>query len=391
MAITQKKQVDFGKRSGLKCFPVSMGAMRLPEEEKAIPLVRQAIDAGMVYIDTSRGYGDSEIKLAKSLKEGYRQKVILSSKWSPWNLKVEPSDDTSADCTYRRIIDSMQRLEVEYIDFYQIWAISSPEHYSEAVRKGGMLDGIRRAMDEGLVGHTGFTTHDKPENISRYIDESDWCETILFTYNITNQTYKQVIAKAHKKGIATVVMNPLAGGMLAEKSPVLTQAVKQATDCDNPVEVAHRYLAADTNVDTILCGITKPEDVTSTIANFQKPALSTEEVSAVEQAFKKLLKENLGFCTGCKYCLPCPQGINIPEIMHAVYLDKFLRVPLAAKGHYHWFVHNPRNSNRSAAAAECTECGQCEEKCTQRLKITEHIKYANKIFGNRADANSEPK
>lgn len=381
MAIAQKKQINFGKRSGLKCFPVSMGAMRLPEEQKAIPLVRQAIDAGMVYIDTSRGYGDSEIKLAKSLKNGYRKKVILSSKWCPWNLKVRQSDDTSADCMYSRLLDSMQRLEVEHIDFYQIWGISSPEHYAQAVCKGGMLDGIRRAMDEGLVGHTGFTTHDKPENISRYIDEADWCETILFTYNIVNQTYKQVIAKAHEKGIATVVMNPLGGGMLAENSPVLTQAVKQATGCDDPVEIAHRYLAADTNVDTILCGITKPQDITSTIANYQKPPLSAEQIGAVEEAFGNLSKENLGFCTGCKYCLPCPQGINIPAMMHIVYLNKFLRVPHAAKGQYRWMIDDSQNSNRSAAPAECTECGQCEEKCTQKLKISEQMKYVSQVFG----------
>ncbi len=382
MSITQKKQVDFGKRSGLKCFPVSIGAMRLPEEQKAIPLVRQAIDAGMVYIDTSRGYGDSELKLAKSLKDGYRQKVILSSKWAPWNFKAKESDDTSADCMYRRIIDSMQRLEVEYIDFYQIWAISNPEHYNEVVRKDGMLDGIRRAMDEGLVGHTGFTTHDKPENISRYIDEADWCETILFTYNIINKTYQEVLAKAHRKGIATAVMNPVSGGMLAEKSPVLIHAVKQATGCDDPIEVAHRYLAADTNVDTILCGITKPEDVTSTIANFQKPPLSAEQISAVEEAFKNLSKENMGFCTDCKYCLPCPQGINIPAMMHIVYLEKFLRVPNTAKGHYDWFVHKAQ-SNRSTAPSECTECGQCEEKCTQKLKIIEQMKYASEVFGKK--------
>jgi predicted aldo/keto reductase-like oxidoreductase len=382
MAVTQKKQVDFGKRSGLKCFPVSMGAMRLPEEEKAIPLVRQAIDAGMVYIDTSRGYGDSELKLAKALKDGYREKVILSTKWSPWNLKVEANDDTSADCMYRRIIESMGRLDVDYLDFFQIWAITNPEQYNDTVRKGGMLDGIRRAMDEGLVGHTGFTTHDTPENVSRYIDEVDWCETVLFTYNLLNKKYKNVIAKAHEKGIATVVMNPVSGGLLAENSPVLIDAVKKAVGCDDPIEVAHRYLAADTNVDTILCGITKPEDVISTIENYQKPALSAEEVRAVERVFEELSKENVGFCTECKYCMPCPQGINIPMIMHAVYLDKFLRVPVAARGCYNWFVYMAE-SNRSTNPAECTECGQCEEKCTQGLKIIEEMKYASRVLDKK--------
>ena len=174
--------------------------------------MRQAIDAGLIYIDTCRGYGDSEIKVGKSLKDGYRDKVILSTKWSPWVRKIEEDDDASADCTYKRIIESMERLDVEYLDFYQIWSISKKEHYEQAVAVGGMLDGIKRAVKEGLVGHIGFTTHDSPENVSRYIDEADWCEAILFTYNVLNQTYQEVIAKAHSRGIATVVMNPAGGG-----------------------------------------------------------------------------------------------------------------------------------------------------------------------------------
>ena len=105
MTFTQTKKVDFGQRSGIEVFPVSIGAMRLPEEEKATPLIRQAIDAGMIYIDTSRGYGDSEIKLGKALKDGYRDKVFLSTKCSPWIKKLEPTDDTSAECTYKNILN----------------------------------------------------------------------------------------------------------------------------------------------------------------------------------------------------------------------------------------------------------------------------------------------
>lgn len=228
MSIKQTKQVEFGKRSGLKVHPVSLGGMRFPEDiDQAVALIRQAIDSGMVYIDTSRGYLDSEVKLNKALKDGYREKVILSTKCSPWIKKVEPTDNASADCTFRRIVESMERLGVEYLDFYQIWNILSPECYEKATRKGGMVDGIKKAMDQGLVKHTGFTTHDTPENISRYIDEADWCETILFTYNMLNPTYKDIIAKAHDKGIATVVMNPIGGGMLAEDSAVLKKSRKR--------------------------------------------------------------------------------------------------------------------------------------------------------------------
>ena len=353
--------------------------MRLPAaEDDAVRLMRQAIDAGMTYIDTSRGYGDSEIKVGRSLKDGYREKVILSTKWSPWIQKVEEDDDPSADCTYKRILESMERLDVDYLDFYQVWNIDSEEHYQQAIAKGGMLDGIRRAMNEGLVRHTGFTTHDSPENVSRYIDEADWCEVILFTYNVLNQTYKDVVAKAHEKGIGTVVMNPVGGGILAEGSPVMERALGH----DRLVETAHRYLAGDPNVNTILCGMSKPSDITSTLENYAKPPMTDEERGIVEGVTAKLSKESVGFCTECKYCMPCPQGLNIPGIMHIVYLDRLLQCPEVARFQYRW-VANPEKHN---TASDCTECGECEAKCTQKLDIMEQMKYAAKRLdaGERA-------
>lgn len=374
MEAKQTNPVDFGKRSGLKAHRVSTGAMRLPEDvDEAVELMRKAIDAGMIYIDTSRGYSDSEIKVGKSLKDGYREKVILSTKWSPWVIKVEQDDDASADCTYKRIIESMERLDVEYLDFYQIWSINNEDTFNQATKKGGMLDGIIRAMDEGLIKHTGFTTHDSPENLSKYIEQVDWCEAILCTYSMLNTTYKDVIARAHQKGIATVVMNPTGGGMFADKSAVLKQAVKDAVGIDNVVEAAHRYLSGDENIDTILCGIKKPSDVASTVANFARPPLTAEQRGALEAAMAGLSKKNVGFCTACKYCLPCPEGINIPELLNIIYMARILKVPNFAKECYHWQLSED-NTERSAHPAECTQCSQCGQKCTQKLHIIEELK-----------------
>ncbi len=379
-AIKQTKMVDFGRRSRLKVYPVSIGAMRLPsDDEQAVALMRQAIDAGMIYIDTSLGYGDSEIKVGKSLKGGYRQRVILSTKSSPWNKKTDPPNDSSAERTYRRIIESMERLDVDYLDFYQIWSINNPHHYKEATRTGGMLDGIFHAMNKGLVRHAGFTTHDSPENVSRYIDEADWCEAILFTYNMLDRTYKDVIAKAHEKGIATIVMNPIGGGMLNEGSPMLNEAVKNTLDMDDTVEAAHRYLAGDENVDTILCGISKPSDIVSTIENYCKGSLSVEQRLALEKALVIISKTGMNFCTGCGYCMPCPAGIKIPEMMNVFYLDKMLHVPKKAMEAYNWQM-NPDNCEGSKAPSKCVQCGQCEQKCSQKLKIIDNMKYLAEAY-----------
>jgi len=375
MADKQTKLIDFGKRSGLKVHPVSMGTMRFPkDDQEAVSLIRESIDAGMTYIDTSRGYVDSELKLAKALKDGYREKVILSTKWCPWVLEVEPDDNASAECTYKRILESMNRLEVDKLDFYQVWNIDSRQHYEEATAKGGMLDGIMRAKDEGFIEHTGFTTHDTPENISGYIDDADWCEAILFTHNILNPAYRDVIAKAHSKGIATIVMNPLGGGMLAENSPVLKNAVKKALGHENITEAAHRYLASSEIVDTILCGISKPPDIASTIENFSKPALTANQMKSLEDAMDEISSKSIGFCVDCKYCMPCPQEINIPVMMKVSYFSRFLKLKSRPAELYNW---------QSKSPTECTACGECEEKCTQKLKIIEEMKYLVDKFGKK--------
>ncbi|MCK4999234.1 MAG: aldo/keto reductase [Anaerohalosphaera sp.] len=375
MSAKQMQLVDLGKRSGLKVYPVSIGAMRLPEDdEQSTALLRQAIDANMVYIDTCRGYPDSERKVGLALKNGYREKVILSTKWSPWLRKIEEDDDASADCTYKRIIESLERLDVEYVDFYQVWNIYKPAHFEFATRKGGMVEGIIRAMDEGLVKHTGFTTHDTPRNVCRYIDRADWAEVVLFTYNMINPTYKELVEKAHDKGIGTIVMNPMGGGMFTEESPVINNAVKDSTGIESPIEAAHRYLSGDNNVDTIITGIAKPSDITSTIENYEKPTMTADQTAAVEQAMAEISKENMGFCTNCKYCLPCPAKIDIPAMMKVAYLARLLKVPAKAKAEYSWTV-NPNNPDCSAAPDQCLQCGACELKCTQRLKVMQQLKY----------------
>jgi len=377
----QTRTVDFGKRSGFKVHPVSIGGMRLPKEsDAAVSLLRQAIDAGMIYIDTCRGYADSEIKIGKALKNGYREKVILSTKWCPWNLKVEPTDDTSADCTYKRILESMKRLDVNYLDFYQIWSINNNEQWLWATRKGGMLEGIFRAKKEGLVKHIGFTTHDTPENISKYIKEADWCEAILFTYNMLNRTYEDVIAEAHENGIATIVMNPISGGVFSQDSPPLNNAIKNSIGSADLVETAHRWLKSNKNIDTIICGIAKSSDITKTIENYEKLDLTPQQINQLNAEFEKLLEKNVGCCVDCKYCLPCPKNIYIPAFMQAAYYSEYLKVEDRSRSMYNWQFH-PANPSQSADPSECIECGKCEQKCTQKIKIIETLKMLKRKFG----------
>lgn len=359
---------DFGKRSGFQVAPVSIGAMRLPDDYiDSVELLRHAIDSGMRYIDTSRGYTESEVKVGVALRDGYREKVIVSSKSSPWITKIQDSDDGTADCMRRRIEESLVRFGLDYLDFYQVWNVQNPEEWEIATRKGGMVEGIKKAKEEGLVGHIGFTAHDSPENLMRYFDEADWCEILLVSYNMLNRTYEPALQRAGEKGIGTVVMNPVGGGKLAKENAVLG-ALAAEVGAASVADLAIRYVLANPHVMTLLCGMTKLSDVDDSVASAERGPLSADQVGQVHEFFEKLSRENIQFCTNCNYCQPCPQGVKIPAIMDMIYEKRFLGFE-PEENVLKWLTDN-------AKPQVCTKCGECETKCTQGLKIIEEIEYA---------------
>ena len=364
------KQIPLGQRS---CFHVSqanLGGMRLPQDtDEAVLLLRHAIDSGMRYIDTSRGYGDSEIKIGKALKGGYRQKVILSTKWSPWIQRLEESDDTSADCMRKRIEESMIRLDVDYLDYYQVWNIDSREHYDQAVAKGGMVDGIQKAISEKLVGHSGFTTHDTVENIIEYVKETDWCEIILFTYNLLNPTYEKAIEAAHARGIGTLIMNPLAGGLLAHDSLVL-KSLADRVGAETLPELAIRFLVSNPCVTSVISGISRQSDVDDTLAGVKRGPFAPAQMDVIRKTLAEMHLSQKGFCTGCRYCMPCPKEIDIPAILNAITQHRVWGLQVPAQTAY--------RELKSPKANVCDRCGRCEEKCTQHLRIMDEMEYAGR-------------
>ena len=346
--------------------------MRLPRDTReAVALIRRAIDAGMRYIDTSRGYGESEWVLGRALRDGYRQKVILSTKWSPWVTRIQPDDDASAGCVRRRIEEQMRRLDVDYLDFYQIWNIDSREHYDQVVAPGGLLEGLLKARADGLIGHLGFTTHDTVENLLTYIREAEWCEIILFTYNLLNRTYAPAIEAAHRQGIGTVIMNPVGGGRLAAGGPVLDRLAAEVGAVSVP-DLAVRYVLSNPHVDAIISGISKERDVRDTIAAAERPVFDATQRRRIEGVLDEIARASAAFCTGCKYCLPCPRGIDIPAVMACVFDYRHWGLPAAAAERYRRI--------KEARADACVRCGQCEPKCTQHLRIMDEMRFAAEVF-----------
>jgi len=191
-----------------------------------------------------------------------------------------------------------------------------------------MVDGIQKAISEKLVGHTGFTTHDKAENIIEYVKETDWCEIILFTYNILNPTYEKAIEAAHAKGIGVIVMNPLAGGLLAHDSLPL-QTLADRVGAKAIPELAIRFLTSNPSVATVICGISKMSDVDSTIAATDRGPFTPAQMGVLRETLAEMQVANKVFCTGCRYCMPCSKEIDIPAIMSKIAQYRF------------WGLHDP--------------------------------------------------
>ncbi|MDD5686467.1 MAG: aldo/keto reductase [Elusimicrobia bacterium] len=367
------KTFDLGERSGLKVPRVNIGGMRLPADyDDAVDLIRHAIDSGMRYIDTSRGYGESEWIIGRALKNGYRKKVILSTKSSPWVNRIRKSDNTSSDSIRRRIDESLKRLDTDYLDYYQVWNINSRECYNNAVAKGGMVDGIKKAMKEGLVKRTGFTTHDSVENLMDYIKEVDWCDIILFSYNLLNRKYAPVIEAARKAGIGTLVMNPVGGGKLAESSSKLKKLAREV-GATSETDLAIRYVLSNPNVDTILCGMTKLSDVDSTISSAEKSRFGEKELKKIDGFIDNITEEGRKFCSRCKYCLPCPKGIDIPQIMNIIFDYRYWGFKKLSQKRY--------KDMKGSKAGACSKCGKCEKACTQKLSIMSEMTFAANKFG----------
>ncbi|MFC1479588.1 aldo/keto reductase, partial [Planctomycetota bacterium] len=184
--------------------------------------------------------------------------------------------------------------------------------------------------------------------------------------------YKPVLKKAKEVGIGTAVMNPIGGGKLAEQSPVLMKIAKEV-GAESVPDLAARFVLSNPDVDTILSGINKLSDVDDTIQSAERPVFDEKQMNIINTFLEESSREHVKFCTACGYCQPCPAEINIPQIMTALYEERFLGLSEGAKRTY-------ERSTRGVTPEACQNCGKCEEACTQGLEIIKELQAAMETF-----------
>ena len=371
---------EFGK-TGKKVSALGFGAMRLPmkevngkkivDEDLAVPLMQQAFDMGVNYVDTAPLYCEtlSEDAVGKALK-GYRDKVYLSTK--------NPIEDNSGDNWMKRLEKSLKKLETDYIDFYHFWGISlqSFKGWQECGKNKefGPLEAAIKAKEQGLIKHISFSYHDSAENYKPIIDSGIF-ESTLVQYNMLDRSNEENIAYAKSKGLGIVVMGPVGGGRLGAPSEQIQGLLENAngTRAASTAEMALRFVLANENVDIALSGM---ENMNMVNENFKIASMSGHLTDTELHHIKKMMEENKNhaklYCTGCNYCKPCPQSIDIPYLFEIMNRYKVYGLKDHAKSAY-FEMMNGWSWIKSADASKCIACGVCEEKCPQKLPIINQL------------------
>jgi len=370
---------DFGN-TGIKISTLGFGAMRLPykvvngknvyDEDESIKIIHRAFELGVNYIDTAPGYCErkSESIVGKALK-GWRDKVYVSTK--------NPIEDSSGSNYRKRLENSLKELDAEYIDFYHMWGINWALFEKKINVKNGPMSEAIKAKEEGLIKHISFSFHDKPENMIKLID-TGYFETVLCQYNLLDRSNEQAIAYAHDKGLGVVVMGPVGGGRLGAPSEVIRNLLPGKVK--SSAEIALRFVIANRNVSCALSGmenIKMVEDNALIASN--EDCLSAEELEAVNAAIEEKKRLAELYCTGCNYCMPCPQGINIPHNFLLMNYHKVYGLTDYARNEYSKIGAGENSKDKKAE--DCVECGLCEKKCPQKIEIRRQLKETAKALG----------
>ncbi|NLY75801.1 MAG: aldo/keto reductase [Firmicutes bacterium] len=370
---------DYGK-TGIKLSTLGFGAMRLPEveingvkrvdEEKAIAAIHRAFELGVNYIDTAYFYHDgfSEVLVGKAIK-GRRDRIILSSK-SPGHIIKKPGD-------YRRILEEqLTRLGVDYLDFYYFHGIGY-QTLMETDLRSNWLKEADQAKAEGLIKQITFSFHASPGELIQLVDLGIFAG-VLCQYNFLDRSNEEAIAYAKSKGLGVVVMGPVGGGRIAGLPEKIRREVNLPVE--NNVELALRFVLANPNVTCALSGMGSVQMVEENVKyTGNTEPLKPGEVEAINSLMAKYRKLADLYCTGCKYCLPCPQEIDIPAIFNLYNYYQVYGIKDYARENYAGYGKNPWLPKVKADA--CSECGACETKCPQKIKIREQLKEAHRVLG----------
>ena len=367
--------VPFGNW-GFQVSRLGFGCMRLPtkkegeqtviDREAAIAMLRRGIDGGITYVDTAYPYhnGESETVVGLALKEGYREKVTLTTKLPVWAVNEEKDMNRLLD-------EQLKKLDVPYVDFYLLHAMNKER--MDKLEALHYQDFLKQAVKDGRIKRPGFSFHDDHDTFLRILHAYDnWgMAQIQFNYlDDEEQAGEKGLLEAGNLGVPLVIMEPLRGGALANPPANVAALMEKQPSRRSAVEWAFAYIADYPQVTTILSGMSTPEQLEDNLRIFD--TLTANGLTAEERAFTKELKQAYLSrmpipCTGCRYCQPCPQGVRIPDLFQAYNQSRMFDQPQRFQRAYRGA------QERQGDAARCVQCGACEAACPQQISIIQWL------------------
>jgi predicted aldo/keto reductase-like oxidoreductase len=357
-----------------KASALGFGCMRFPtldgqpgsgniDQDEAIRMIRHAINNGVNYLDTAYPYheGKSEVVVGKALEDGYRRQVKVATKLPVW-LVNDPDD-------FDRYLDEqLEKLQSDYVDFYLLHALNQ-NTWRDVVLEHRLLDRAEMALADGRIRHLGFSFHGDYAAFYDIVNGSDlWsmCQ-IQYSYMDTdNQAGTRGLQLAAHKNLAVVIMEPLLGGRLADPPPDIREFMEDFPEKRTPAEWALRWLWNQPEVSTVLSGMSTMQQVEQNLAYARESSIgyfSPAETELIGEVRKKYMARTVVPCTKCGYCLPCPNGVDIPGNIELFNYSHTFNDVMSARIRYKVLMTD------SQRASTCTSCGSCEPLCPQKLEI----------------------
>lgn len=359
------------EKIGIETSLLGFGCMRFPvtaegkiDEPEAEKMLDKALAAGINYIDTAYPYhnGDSEPFVGRVLKKYDRNSFYLATKMPPW--AVEKPEDAK-----KVFAQQLERLQTDYIDFYLLHAMNKDAW--QKMLDLGVVEYCEGLKKEGKIKNFGFSFHDDYETFEKILTYRDWdfCQLQLNYMDMDEQAGRRGYALAEKLGVPIVVMEPVRGGSLARFSEDITAKFAQMNPDASLASFALRYVASMPNVKVVLSGMSNMEQVEDNLKTFENfSPLSEAEQQGLDEIIGMLKSRVQNRCTGCRYCMPCPAGVDIPG-------------NFSAWNNYHMYQNYnvvawawEQNVGEKGQAKNCIQCGKCEKVCPQKLAIREDLK-----------------
>lgn len=360
------------EKTGDEISILGFGCMRLPEkngridEEPAKELIYQAIDQGVNYFDTALPYhmGASEPFLGKALSDGLREKVKIATKLPPWSVRREKDMENIFN-------KQLKNLKTDYIDYYLLHGLNRASW--EKMKELGVLEFLDKLKSEGQIINVGFSFHGDKETFKEIVDAYDWdlCQ-IQYNYLDENrQAGKEGLEYAASKGLGVIIMEPLRGGNIVRNIPPEVEKLWDQSEIKRtPAEWALRWIWNHPEVTTVLSGMNEKKHLVENlrIAGEALPhSLTDEELQLIGDVKDKYLELMKTGCTGCRYCMPCPVGVDIPTCFEIYDGEYTFGSKSQARIEYAFGLGVSRAND--AYASKCKKCGKCEKLCPQELPI----------------------